>query len=200
MIVNYIKGSSCLPFYLFACCLSSSLYFFWAFSGWGLYSFMKVQIDQNFYKIIITTVMLGYFIGYIYKYRLSVCVQNLARAFPHLSYRDINGHRRSFYSNIGRILWEMFLFGRGKLKLSDTAFDTIKRLAEEQRQAVFLAGHYGNWEVLNQLPKFTNSPVHALYKPLKNRAFDVFVYKRRTRYGMRLLPAKRALRILLRKK
>src|SRR5690606_10407143 len=60
--------------------------------------------------------------------------------------------------------------------------------------------HYGNWEILNKLPEHTDMPVQALYKPLKNNLFNSFVYKKRTRYGARLLPATQALRILLREK
>jgi len=144
--------------------------------------------------------MLGYFIGHIYKYRLSVCIQNLARAFPHLSYQDISRHRRNFYKNFGRILWENFYPNRIKLQLADSALETLNWVTKQQRQTIFLLGHYGNWEILNKLPEHTDMPVQALYKPLKNNLFNSFVYKKRTRYGARLLPATQALRILLREK
>lgn len=144
--------------------------------------------------------MLGYFIGHICKYRLSVCIQNLARAFPHLSYRDIHLHRRNFYRNLGRILWENLFPAGVKLKLSRSALETINLLNKQQRQTFLLLGHYGNWEMLNQLPQHTDLPVQALYKPFKNNLFNYLIFKKRTRHGIRLLSAPQALRILLREK
>lgn len=144
--------------------------------------------------------MLGYFIGHIYRYRLSVCIQNLARAFPHLSYRDIDRYRRDFYRNLGRLICEILFPGDVKLKLTPSASETFAELARQKRQTILLLGHYGNWEILNKLPRYVNMPVQALYKPQKNNIINYILYKKRTRHGMRLLPAQQALRTLLREK
>lgn len=144
--------------------------------------------------------MLGYFIGQICKYRLSVCIQNLARAFPHLSYREIKIHRNHFYSNLGRILWENFCPHQVKIQLSKSAEKTLVQLDKQQRQAILLLGHYGNWEMIKKIPPLTNLPIQALYKPLKNRFFNYLSYKKRTKHGMRLIPATTALRTLLKEK
>ncbi|KKX51313.1 lysophospholipid acyltransferase family protein [Sphingobacterium sp. IITKGP-BTPF85] len=144
--------------------------------------------------------MLGYFIGQVCKYRLSVCVQNLARAFPHLSYQEINIHRHNFYQNLARIIWENFHPRQVKIHLSESALETINRLQKQRSQAILLLGHYGNWELITKIPQFTNIPTQALYKPLKNRFLNYLSYKKRTKHGMRLLPAQHALRILLREK
>ena len=144
--------------------------------------------------------MLGYFIGQICKYRLSICVQNLARSFPHLSYHEINTHRDNFYRNLARIIWENFNSSQVKVQLSESALEIINKLQKQRRQTIFLLGHYGNWEVIAKIPQLTHIPIQALYKPLKNKIFNYLSYKKRTKHGMRLLPAQHALRTLLREK
>lgn len=144
--------------------------------------------------------MLGYFIGNIYKYRLSVCVQNLSRAFPHFSYQDIRFYQRHFYQNLARIIWEILFPASTKLKINPTALKKIDQLNRENRPAILLLGHYGNWEVLNKLPQQVDMPVQALYKPLKNSLFNYLVHKKRSCYGLRLLPSGHALRTMLREK
>ncbi|WP_219225503.1 lysophospholipid acyltransferase family protein [Pedobacter antarcticus] len=144
--------------------------------------------------------MLGYFIGHVYKYRLSVCIQNLARAFPQFSYQDIRFHQYRFYRNLGRIVWEILFPANTKLKIDPAALKKIERLDSQNRPAVLLLGHYGNWEILNKLPQQIDVPVQALYKPLKNKLFNYLIHQKRTRYGVRLLPSGNAFRTILREK
>lgn len=144
--------------------------------------------------------MLGYFIGTVFKYRLSVCVQNLARAFPHFSYQDIHFYQDHFYRNLGRMIWEMLFSATTTLKIHPAALRKIEQLSRQNRPAILLLGHYGNWEVLNKLPQQVDMPVQALYKPLKNSLFNYLAHYKRSRYGMRLLPSGNALLTLLREK
>lgn len=144
--------------------------------------------------------MLGYLIGNVCKYRLSVCIENLARAFPHFSYQDIRFHQNHFYRNLGRIAWEMIFPGNTTLKIDPAALRRIEQLTRQNRPAILMLGHYGNWEILNKLPQQVDIPVQALYKPLKNRLCNYLVHHKRARYGLRLLPSANALRTLLREK
>lgn len=144
--------------------------------------------------------MLGYFIGHVYKYRLSVCIQNLARAFPHFSYQDIRFYQRNFYRNLGRLVWEILFPTKTTLKIDPTALNKIEQMNGQNRPIILLLGHYGNWEVLNKLPLQVDIPVQALYKPLKNNWCNYFVHQKRSRYGLRLLSSTNALRTLLRER
>lgn len=144
--------------------------------------------------------MLGYLIGHIYKYRLSVCIQNMARAFPHFSYQDIRFCQRNFYRNLGRIIWEILFPASTKLKIDPAALRKIAQLNRQERPAILLLGHYGNWEILHKLPQQVDMPVLALYKPLKNNLLNGLVRYKRSRYGLRLLPSGHALRTLMKEK
>ncbi|MFD1770077.1 lysophospholipid acyltransferase family protein [Sphingobacterium suaedae] len=144
--------------------------------------------------------MLGYFIGQVYKYRLSVCIQNLSRAFPSFSYQEISEQSRRFYTNFGRILWEGMFPRFVKLRISETTSDVLQGTVQKEQPIVLLLGHYGNWEILSKLPQHTSIPVQALYKPLKNKILNRFLYRKRSQYGVRLLPAGQALRILMKEK
>lgn len=144
--------------------------------------------------------MLGYFLGHVYKYRLSVCVQNLARAFPHLSYQDIRFYQHRFYRNLGRIIWEILFPSSTTLNIDPITLAKIEELNKENRSIIILLGHYGNWEVLQKLPQQVEMPVQALYKPLKNGLFNSLIHYKRSFYGLRLLPSGHALRTLLREK
>lgn len=86
------------------------------------------------------------------------------------------------------------------LKIDPAALRRIEQLTRQNRPAILLLGHYGNWEILNKLPQQADIPVQALYKPLKNKLFNYLVYHKRSRYGLRLLPSPTALRTLLREK
>lgn len=141
--------------------------------------------------------MLSYLLGKVWRYRLPVCIQNIARAFPEYSYQEIAACTGAFYQHLARIGWEVLFPSLMRLEVRTAARFKMQRWRVNRRPVILLLGHYGNWEVLSKLPLFTDVPVKALYKPLKNRLVDRLVRSRRSRYGLQLLPSGRALRVLL---
>lgn len=144
--------------------------------------------------------MLSFLLGKVWKYRLSVCVQNLSRSFPNYSYKDIRACTAEFHQNFTRIVWEMIFPSMTKLEVGTSARNKIGELSKRHRPTILLLGHYGNWEVLNKLPQHTDVAVKALYKPLKNNLADYFVRSRRTSYGLELVKSGQALRTLMKDK
>lgn len=144
--------------------------------------------------------IISFVLGKLFRYRLSVCTQNLSRSFPDYTYREIHICTAKFYKNLGRIVWETLFPSRAKLVIHQSAQNKIRELNNRRRPTILLLGHYGNWEVLNKLPQFTAAPVQALYKPLRNTLADYLVRSRRTRYGVQLLKSGQALRTLLKDK
>lgn len=62
---------------------------------------------------------------------------------------------------------------------------------------ILLASHYGNWELAcSLLPLHTDMPVYGVYKPLKNQGADEYMRKRRSVYGLNLVPMKRIGRVI----
>jgi Kdo2-lipid IVA lauroyltransferase/acyltransferase len=144
--------------------------------------------------------MLSYFLGKVFRYRSNVCIQNLSRAFPAFSYKEINECTVEFYQNLTKIGWEMLFPSMTKLEVCESTLDKIEELTKRRRPTILLLGHYGNWEVLNKLPQYTDVPVKALYKPLKNNLLDFLARNRRSSYGVKLLKSGQAFRALLKDK
>ncbi|NQD72004.1 lysophospholipid acyltransferase family protein [Sphingobacterium shayense] len=144
--------------------------------------------------------MLSYLIQFVFKYRQDICIQNISRAFPDLSYLEIKQRIGEFYTNFARIIWEIVFFHRTKLIVDNQTADLFDNIKALNRPVILLLGHYGNWEVLNRLPMHTSLPVQALYKPLKNKIFNMLIVKRRSQFGVRLIESTKALRTLIQQK
>lgn len=144
--------------------------------------------------------MLSYLIQFVFKYRQDICIQNISRAFPDLSYHEIKQQIGEFYANFARIIWEIIFFNRTKLIVDSQTTELFDNIVALNRPVILLLGHYGNWEVLNKLPMHTPLPVQALYKPLKNKLFNTLMLRRRSQFGIRLIESTKALRTLIHEK
>jgi KDO2-lipid IV(A) lauroyltransferase len=59
--------------------------------------------------------------------------------------------------------------------------ELLDRFYEEGRDVIMVLGHYGNWEWLNILPKYTRLRNVPIYKPLQNKYFDRFMLNLRSK-------------------
>lgn len=147
-----------------------------------------------------------YFLSYrVFRYRYSVVLQNLSRAFPAKSYAEIQQISKDFYRHLSVMAVETTkLFSissrelRKKVTLSNV--EMILEFYQQNRSIIAVLGHYGNWEYLNILPYYLPFNVNAIYKPLSNPVMGKLIQHIRTRFGMRLIPANQALRYLLKQK
>ncbi|QBQ41952.1 lysophospholipid acyltransferase family protein [Sphingobacterium psychroaquaticum] len=140
----------------------------------------------------------GFILRHICRYRYAVSLQNLSRALPSASYSEVKQHHLHFYKNAARILIETVVPSMQQLHVPKAEQHMLSMLETKRKRIILLTGHYGNWEVLNKLPKHTSIPVQALYKPLRSKFWDKLFTKFRSIHGIRLLTASQALRILLR--
>lgn len=143
-----------------------------------------------------------FFIYSFARYRYQVVVQNLSRSFPEKPYGEIYLLAKDFYRHFSGFVVEMIKslsISRRELagRVHVVNADVLYRYRDEARPMVALLGHYGNWESLNILPSKLQMPVNALYKPLSNPSLGRIVMRIRTRFGMQLIPAGRAVRQLM---
>nr|WP_286421133.1 lysophospholipid acyltransferase family protein [Myroides odoratimimus] len=143
---------------------------------------------------------IGFFLSKVFHYRVSVSLQNITRAFPNASYQEVAHYHKQFYRNLSRVLVETLFFKRQLLYLTQGTKDNLEEIKKENKNIILILGHYGNWELIKQLPLSTNIQVQALYKPLKNKFWNNRIKNRRQKYGIRLIPSQHALRILLKEK
>ena len=141
--------------------------------------------------------LMGFIIGPLLQYRYQVALQNLSRAFPEASYLQIKEIHRQFYNNLARIVLESIVPALQGLSLEENSKELLHSAALKHKNIILLTGHYGNWEIVSKLPALLGRPVQALYKPLQNKFWDKRFVQLRSSKGLRLLPSKQALRILL---
>lgn len=139
---------------------------------------------------------------HVVKYRRSVVENNLKRAFPEKSPEELKKIGRRFYRHLSDIFIETLKpihMSPQQINRRFTVTDTslVDRFFEEGRDVVALSSHYNNWEWLSALQLSALHQVITIYKPLKNKDFDRFMLKIRTKFGMRVSPMNHILRDLV---
>lgn len=143
---------------------------------------------------------IGFFLSQVMRYRCKVSTQNIARSFPLATYQEVSHYHRGFYRNLGRVFYESLFVKKKILSLTEDAVALLNTIKLENRNIILILGHYGNWELMKQLPLSTDIRIQALYKPLANKFWNCMMKSIRERHGLRLIPAQQALRTLLKEK
>ena len=139
--------------------------------------------------------MAYYVIYYIVGYRKKTVYENLKLVFPEKNEVEIKTIAKKSYRHFTDIFVEMiksFTISEKELTKRYTFknINILHKLEDENRSAMLLAAHYGNWEwifILNPQLKFNG---YAIYKKVKNPFFDKKVRETRGRYGTTLVPTK----------
>lgn len=143
---------------------------------------------------------IGFLLSKVFHYRFSVSLQNIARSFPKASYQEVTDYHKHFYRHLGRIIVETLFAKKQLLYLTQGTKEYLEERKKENRNMILILGHYGNWELIKQLPLSTDIQIQALFKPLKNRFWNQKIINKRQKHGIRLIPSQHALRILLKEK
>ncbi|MGB4291375.1 MAG: lysophospholipid acyltransferase family protein [Bacteroidales bacterium] len=139
--------------------------------------------------------LLYYFPGY----RRKIVQTNLRNAFPEKSEAERRIIERKFYRHFADLFVEILKLTH----LSDKEHlrrcrienpELLEKLYSEGRDAVAIVGHYGNWEYLPIISLVTQFTCVTVYKPLKNKHFDRFMNRLRTKQKMLLSPMSQVMR------
>lgn len=139
--------------------------------------------------------LLYYFPGY----RRKIVQTNLRNAFPEKSEVELKTIERKFYRHLADLFVEILKLTH----LSDKEHlrrcrienpELLEKLYSEGRDAVAIVGHYGNWEYLTIISLVTRFTCLTVYKPLKNKHFDRFMNRLRTKQKMLLSPMSQVMR------
>ncbi len=141
-------------------------------------------------------------IYYIIGYRKKIVIQNLKNAYPEKSENEIKKIAKRFYRHFCDLTIEIIKlihFSPGMLekRVRFKNPEVVEELLKQNRHAIAVVGHYGNWEWLNFFALKTNYNTMAIYKPLNNKYFDRFFLKLRKQFGTDLVPMKQTLRALI---
>ena len=147
--------------------------------------------------------MLYFILRYIVRYRLKVVRDNIARSFPEKNEDEraviVNNFYRHFVRQNIESLWFMFISEKEiKRRFVFENIDLLERFAAEGRNMTAVIGHYGNWDWMASVPLWSNKfLVGTLYKRIKNNFFNNLFIKIRSRFGVKCIEMKRALRGLI---
>ncbi len=144
------------------------------------------------------------FVYNIFGYRKTVVIQNISRSFPEKKYQEIKNISKDFYKkfvdHFVEILKTISISPKDLNKrIEFINFDIVKDYLSQNKSVIAALGHCGNWEMFNILPFAEKINVYALYKPLRNKTQDRLMYSLRTRFGVKMVPSKKAARHILSK-
>lgn len=142
----------------------------------------------------------GFILGSLLRYRYSVSLQNMTRSFPLASYEQVAKYHKDFYKHLSRMLLEGLRIVRPTLVVQRESLNLLEQAKQQNKHIILILGHYGNWEILSQLPLNIDMRVQALYKPIKNKFWNRLMKSIRQRDGVELIPSQSALRTLVKQK
>ena len=134
----------------------------------------------------------------VFGYRTKVVRTNLKNSFPDKSQDELKSIERLFYHHLCDVIVETFksftISDREILKRMVLINPELPNAYFAKGKSLFLAGgHYNNWEWiatgLNQQMKHTAA---ALYTPLSNTFFEQKMRSTRGRFGLLMIPTKKA--------
>jgi KDO2-lipid IV(A) lauroyltransferase len=133
------------------------------------------------------------FFYHVVRYRRKVVEKNLRNAFPEKSRKERIKIAKGFYRHLTDMIVEtlkaMHLTPdqiKKRFRVTDTSL--TDRFFSEGRDVVALGSHYNNWEWYSALQLSSKHKVITIYKPLKNKDFDRYLYNIRKRFGVWVTP------------
>ena len=130
------------------------------------------------------------FVYYIARYRRELARRNLVSSFPGKTKEEILKIEKAFYHHLCDYFFETIKL----LHISDeemrrrfvfNGIDQTQKALDDGRSCIMMLGHYGNWEWVTSITlwvKGKDAVIGQIYRPLKNKAFDLFFLKLRKRF------------------
>lgn len=141
---------------------------------------------------------------HVFRYRRRVINLQLRRCFPGEDGAWIKATRRAFYRNftdVGVEIIKAVSISQEEIARRITLVDSgpARAALDAGQSIVVVTSHNCNWEwTLLALSIGMGHPVHAAYKPLHGRWGDRLFLTIRSRFGAKMIPAKRLLMRVLR--
>ncbi|HXG37805.1 MAG TPA: lysophospholipid acyltransferase family protein [Bacteroidota bacterium] len=140
----------------------------------------------------------------LFGFRKAVAVDNLRRALPDLSEREIDQIACSSFRSVGTALFEFLWFPRFRPEtIKEVARienpELVKELHGRGKGIILLTAHFGNWELLAQsMHVELGLPLSIIVKPQSNPFVDRQINRWRTLWGNKVVPMGVAIREILR--
>ncbi len=138
-------------------------------------------------------------IFYVFRYRVKVASDNIARAFPEQTEKDNKQLLKRYYHYLAEMFCEVLHSPRLsvdelKKRMHFKNPEVVNDLHAQGKPVILVALHQCNWEWLLNSGCVTLDPqVEVIYKPLHNKAFDEYFKESRSKFNPILIPHKRAI-------
>lgn len=144
---------------------------------------------------------------YVTGYRKAVVRQNLSRAFPEKSDKEITALAKKFYLHLAQVALEIVKARRmtpedfrQRVTLRNTEL-VAQYTNNFQDSIIVLTIHQGNWEwMLHGATTALSIPIDPVYKPLHNEVVDKMMYDIRCQFGSRPLSMNESTRDILKRR
>lgn len=140
---------------------------------------------------------------YVVKYRRKVVRTNLVNSFPEKSLEEIEKIEKAYYLHFADVVVETIKLmhisdDEMRQRMQFTNPEVLSDFCEKGKSVIVMLGHYGNWEWIPSIYMNYDGIVGGeLYRPLKNKFFDGFFLKLRSRFGTLNIPKNDALRTIV---
>jgi KDO2-lipid IV(A) lauroyltransferase len=151
---------------------------------------------------------LGYLLIYhVARYRREVVKQNLSRAFPEKTDREVAKLARKFYRQFSQVAFEILKARRMtpedfRQRVKFINPQLMHTYTENSKKSVILLTiHQCNWEwMLHGASSELGVPLDPVFKPLHNKTADKLIFDIRSQFGSRPLPMAESARDILRRR
>jgi len=144
---------------------------------------------------------------YVAGYRKGVVHENLRRAFPDKSERELTVLAKKFFRQLVEVALEIIKTRRMspadiRRRVTLRNAGLVRRYSNDFNHPVILLSiHQGNWEwMLHGVSLGLNMPIDPVYKPLHDPHVDRLMLDIRNRFGARPIPMAKAPREILRRR
>ena len=145
---------------------------------------------------------------YVVRYRRKIVAKNMRESFPELSDKELSKIARKFYRNFADYIVETIKLNHIsddeiKRRMVFKNMDIIDRLFDEKRSIAAYFSHCGNWEWVPSITLWSRHTTGKdvefcqVYRPLKNKWYDEYMLRLRSRFNSLSFKKKTVLRDLL---
>jgi Kdo2-lipid IVA lauroyltransferase/acyltransferase len=145
------------------------------------------------------TLRIGFAIGFILYWSgaYKKTVFGNMRYTGYWSEEELKGIVRNLYRNMGRYISDFLRISAKNPPYRTHSYDIIDRLQNENKGAIILLAHLGNWEVLAQIFGSKVKDLSVIAKPMKNKIVDDWLTLKRAATKVTTIYTQQALRKML---
>ena len=112
---------------------------------------------------------------------------NIKKAFPSINSSEIQKISNSMWRNYGKIFAEFmfmkdFRFGQLAKRIQIEGQEVLDEIKLSNKQAVFISGHFSNFELMAMHLEKSNINLSTIYRPLNNIFLNGIMERIRTKY------------------